>query len=312
MQAAKDFNIDLSESYMIGDSHRDVEAGENAGVKASILIEGNKGGALMEALNAYGITGSQAHEDSVHLLNVRIDNLTAQELLEKLKKGVLVTPNIDDIMKHQHDREFHECASQAEFSVCDSKVVKLMSAIKGTPLKEAIPGSSFFPMYCDYHAKDENVKIFLLGAKEGVADVARDKINKRIGREIIVGTYSPPFGFEKDESECRHIVEILRNSTANVVLVGLGNPKQTKWIYKYKNHLPNIDVFMALGATIDFEAGNIKRAPAIFQKLALEWLYRFCKEPKRLFKRYFVDDMQFFWYFGKQLLEMYKDPFQRG
>lgn len=249
--------------------------------------------------------------ESIHLLNVRIDNITTQELLEKLNKGVLVTPNIDDIMKHQKDNEFHKYASMAEFSVCDSRVVKLMSSVMRKPLKEAIPGSSFFPKYCDYHAKDENIKIFLLGAKEGVAEIAKAKINKRIGREIIVDTYSPPFGFEKDEQECQHIVSILNNSKANVVLVGLGNPKQTKWIYKYKNQLPNIDVFMALGATIDFEAGNIKRAPKIFQALALEWFYRFLKEPKRLFKRYFVDDMQFFYYFGKQLLGTYKNPFKK-
>lgn len=247
---------------------------------------------------------------SIKILNVRIDNLSAQELLETLDKGVLVTPNIDDIMKHQKDEEFHEMASKAEFSICDSRVLLLMSRILRTPLKEAIPGSSFFPMYCDYHAKDSNIKIFLLGAKEGVGKVAQKNINARIGREIVVGTYSPPFGFEKDEVECNHIVDILQHSEANVVLVGLGNPKQTKWIYKYKDRLPNIDLFMALGATIDFEAGNIKRAPAIFQKLALEWLYRFLKEPKRLFKRYFVDDMQFFFYFAKQLLGLYKNPFR--
>ena len=209
--------------------------------------------------------------NSIKILNVRINNLTAKELLERLNKGVLVTPNIDDIMKHQHDREFHEMASRAEFSVCDSRVLLLMSRMLRTPLKEAIPGSSFFPMYCDYHAKDENIKIFLLGAKEGVGEVARKRINSRIGREIVVETYSPPFGFEKDEEECNHIVDILKKSEANVVLVGLGNPKQTKWIYKYKNELPNINLFMALGATIDFEAGNVKRAPEIFQKLALEW-----------------------------------------
>lgn len=246
--------------------------------------------------------------DSIHLLNVRIDNLTSKELLEQLTQGVLVTPNVDDIMKHQHDREFHECADKAEFSICDSKVVKLMSTVAGTPLKEAIPGSSFFPMYCDYHAKDEDCKVFLLGAKEGVADIAKEKINKRIGREIIVGTYSPPFGFEKDEKECGHIIDVISATPATVVLVGLGNPKQTKWIYKYKDKLPQIKVFMALGATIDFEAGNIKRAPKFFQRLALEWLYRFLKEPRRLFKRYFVDDMLFFWYFGKQLLGVYNNP----
>lgn len=249
--------------------------------------------------------------ESIYLLNVRIDNITTKDLLTHLKKGVLVTPNIDDIVKHQKDEEFHKYASMAEFSICDSKVVKLMSLVLGKPLKEAIPGSSFFPMYCDYHAKDENIKIFLLGAKEGVADIAKEKINQRIGRKIIVGTYSPPFGFEKDEKECQNIINILNQSEANVILVGLGNPKQTKWIYKYKDQLPNIDIFMALGATIDFEAGNIKRAPKIFQKLALEWFYRFIKEPKRLFRRYFVDDMQFFYYFTKQLLGIYKNPFDK-
>lgn len=245
----------------------------------------------------------------IRVLNVRIDNLTLKEVLEKLNKGVLVTPNVDDIMKHQKDREFHEYASQAEFSICDSKIIQLTSIIIGKPLKEVIPGSSFFPAYCDYHAKNEKIKIFLLGAKEGVAEIAKNKINKRVGREIIIDTYSPPFGFENDKQECNHIVQLITNSHANVVLVGLGNPKQTKWIYKYKDQLPSIDVFMALGATIDFEAGNIKRAPIIFQKLALEWFYRFLKEPKRLFKRYFIDDIQFFYHLGKQLLGIYKDPF---
>ena len=100
--------------------------------------------------------------ESIKILNVRIDNLSANELLENLDKGVLVTPNIDDVMKHQHDKEFHELASKAEFSICDSKVLMIMSKILRKPLKEAIPGSSFFPMYCDYHAKNDNIRIFLL------------------------------------------------------------------------------------------------------------------------------------------------------
>lgn len=246
--------------------------------------------------------------DRIRILNVNIDNITLNELLEKLTKGVLVTPNVDDIMKHQRDEFFHQYASQAEYVICDSKIVLLSSKFLGKPLREAIPGSSFFPKYCDYH-KYDNTRIFLLGAKEGVGEIARMRINKRVGREIVVGSYSPPFGFEKDDIECQHIVEILRNSSANVVLVGLGNPKQTRWIYKYKELLPNIDVFMALGATIDFEAGNIKRAPKIFQKLAMEWFYRFLKEPKRMYRRYFIDDIPFFWYLVKQLLGLYKDPF---
>jgi exopolysaccharide biosynthesis WecB/TagA/CpsF family protein len=247
--------------------------------------------------------------DSVQILNVRVDNITQEELLHQLKEGVLVTPNVDDIMKHQKDKEFHEMALQADYSVCDSKILLLSSKFIGKGLREAIPGSSFFPAFCDFYAKDENIKIFLLGAKNGVADLAAEKINARIGREIIVGTYSPPLGFEKDENECKYIVEILKSSPANVILVGLGNPKQTKWIYKYKDSIPNVKIYLALGATIDFEAGNIKRAPKIFQKLALEWLCRLYSDPKRLWKRYLVDDIQFFGLLLKYKFGKYKDPF---
>lgn len=244
----------------------------------------------------------------IRILNVDIDNITQDELLKQLNKGVLVTPNVDDIMKHQRNIRFHHDASKAEFIVCDSKIVMLAAKFLGNPIKEAIPGSGFFPRFCDYH-KEDDTKIFLLGAKEGVGELARERINKRIGREIVVGTYSPPFGFERDEEECLHIVEVLRKSDANVVLVGLGNPKQTNWIYKYKDQLPNIDIFLALGATIDFEAGNIKRAPVLFQKLALEWMYRLMKEPKRMYKRYLIDDMPFFWLLIKQKMGKYNDPF---
>ena len=80
---------------------------------------------------------------------------------------------------------------------------------------------------------------------------------------------------------------------------------------KYRDFMPHVDLFMALGATIDFEAGTLKRAPKIWQKIGMEWLYRVLKEPKRLFKRYFIDDMQFFYYFVLQLLNLYKNPFAK-
>ena len=90
-----------------------------------------------------------SNNQRIKVLNVEIDNISVDELLKRLDHGVLVTPNVDDLMKHQRLREFHECASMAEFSVCDSKVLLLSAKLLGTPLKEAIPGSSFFPMYGD-------------------------------------------------------------------------------------------------------------------------------------------------------------------
>lgn len=248
--------------------------------------------------------------DKIRILNVDVLNITRRQLLENLNEGVLITPNLDHLIKLQNDREFYECYRKAEWVVCDSNILRLFSKLLKKPFVEAIPGSSFFTSYYMYHKDDENCKIFLLGAREGVAAKAKERINKAVGRDIVVGAHSPSYGFEKNTKECDKIVDIVNKSGANVVLVGVGAPKQEKWIMKYKDRMPNVKLWMALGATIDFEAGNVKRAPKIFQKLAMEWFYRFLMEPKRMFKRYFIDDMQFFWYFGKQLLGIYKNPFE--
>ncbi len=248
---------------------------------------------------------------NIDFLNIKIQVITQQELLRNLKKGALITPNVDHLVKLQKDEDFYRVYQQAEWVVCDSKILYLMSKLLKEPLPEAIPGSSFFTAYYMYHKDDPNCKIFLLGAAEGIAEKARQNINKKVEREIVVGAHSPSYGFEKNEKECEELVRIVNESGANVLLVGVGAPKQEKWIMKYRDRMPNVDVFMALGATIDFEAGTLKRAPEIWQKCGMEWLYRALKEPKRLFKRYFVDDMQFFYYFGKQLLGTYKNPFEK-
>ena len=245
----------------------------------------------------------------IKILNVEIDNISQVELLAQLKKGVLVTPNVDQIVKMQTDREYYDIVCRAEWCVCDSKILLLCSRLLGTPLKEAVPGSSFFPAFYEYHREDENCKIFLLGAMGGVADKAKSIINSKIGREIVVGSYSPSYGFEKKQEENEAIYRMINESGATVVLVGVGCPKQEKWIDAHKAKMPGVDIWMALGATIDFEAVNIKRAPMIWRKLYMEWFYRFLQEPQRMYKRYFIDDPKFFWYLLKQMLGIYRNPF---
>lgn len=247
--------------------------------------------------------------ENVNILNVAIQATTQDELLRSLKRGVLVTPNVDHLVKLQRDKEFYDVYQGAEWVVCDSKILYLLSKLLRHPLPEAIPGSSFFTSYYMYHKDDPDCKIFLLGAMDGGAQKAMERINEKAGRRIVVGAHSPSYGFEKNEEECGELVRIVNESGANVLLVGVGAPKQEKWIMKYRDRMPGVDVFMALGATIDFEAGTLKRAPVLWQKMGLEWLYRCLKEPKRLFKRYFIDDMQFFYYFMQQLLGIYKNPF---
>ena len=245
-----------------------------------------------------------------NILNIEIDNISQEELLAQLKDGVLVTPNVDQMVKLQRDREFFDIVQQAEWVVCDSKILYLCSLLTKEPLPEAIPGSSFFPAFCDYHKDDADCRIFLLGAMDGVAEKAMKRINERVGRQIIVGAYSPSYGFEKKQDENELIHQMINDSGATVVLVGVGCPKQEKWIDAHKTQMPGVKIWMALGATIDFEAGNVKRAPMIFPKLYLEWFYRFLQEPKRMYRRYFIDDPIFFWLFLKQLLGLYKDPFE--
>jgi exopolysaccharide biosynthesis WecB/TagA/CpsF family protein len=243
------------------------------------------------------------------ILNINILDITLGELLKSLKKGVLVTPNVDHLVKLQKDRTFYQSYQKAEWVVCDSKIIALTSRILKTPIRNVIAGSNFFPRFCDYHKNNDTIKIFLLGTKQIIANEAMRKINERIGRKIVVDVHSPSFGFEKNNEECEYIVDLINSSDANVLVVGVGAPKQEKWIYKYREKLFHIDIFMALGAIIDFEAFHIKRAPKIYQLMALEWLYRLSQEPRRLWKRYLVDDIPFFYYILKQKFGYYKNPF---
>jgi len=242
------------------------------------------------------------------ILNININDITRDDLLKRMDRGVLYTPNVDHLVKLQRDFEFYNAYRSAEWIICDSNIIYRMSRLLKESIPEAIPGSGFFSDFYNYHRNDPDCRIFLLGSAEGVAIKAMEQINRKIGRRIVVGAHSPSFGFEKNEAECREIIDMLNVSGATVLVLGVGAPKQEKWIARYRHEMPGIKLFMALGATIDFEAGAKKRAPVIWQKMCLEWLYRFLCDPKRLFKRYFIDDMRFFWHFWKQLSGKYRNP----
>ena len=247
--------------------------------------------------------------NKVNILNVSIDNISQVDFLEKCKSGIVFTPNVDHLMKLQSDPEFVKTYQAANYKLCDSKVLFFVSRLLGSPIKEKISGSDLFPAFYQYHKNNEDIKIFLLGARVGVALQAQEKINAQVGRSIIVGAHSPSFGFEKNEEECAKLIEIINQSGATVLAVGVGAPKQEKFISKYKDQFTKIKIFLAIGATIDFEAGNIKRAPKWISEIGLEWLYRLLAEPKRLWKRYLVHGPSFFWLILKQKLNLYVDPF---
>lgn len=252
--------------------------------------------------------------NAIQILNIRFNNLTQKELLESFDEGVLVTPNIDHLMKLQHNKAFYDAYISAEFRVCDSRIIYLLQKIlyPGNPLKEQITGSDFFPAFCQYHANrhtsQPSTRIFLLGGSSSSVATAAQNINQKTQSSIISGYYSPPFGFEHDDDECSKILALIQQSGADTLAVGVGAPKQELWIAKHKESLTNIKRFLAIGATIEFESGQLKRAPKWMTRAGLEWLYRLYQEPKRLAKRYLVEDMPFIYLFIKQRLGFYHSP----
>ena len=245
------------------------------------------------------------------ILNVQVDNLSMNEAISQIDHGFIVTPNVDHLINLQKDEDFFKAYESADYRLCDSQILVRVSQFLGTPIKQKITGSDFFPTFCQFHCANTNVRIFLLGGASNSPYLAAKNINDRLGHTIIVGGYSPPFGFENDPDECMHIIRLIKESGATVLAVGVGAPKQEKWIATYRYRLPSIKIFMAIGATIDFEAGNLRRAPSWSQNMGLEWLYRLLSEPKRLWRRYLINDPPFFYLVLKQRIGLYRSPFQK-
>jgi N-acetylglucosaminyldiphosphoundecaprenol N-acetyl-beta-D-mannosaminyltransferase len=236
----------------------------------------------------------------VDILGVPIDNVSMDDLLHNLHKGTVFTPNVDHLMNARKHKDFGRAYSVADYKLCDSQILFFASRFLGSPIIEKISGSDLFPAFYKYHKDNPDISIFLLGGLGTSAQQAQENINKKINRSIVVDAYSPPFGFELDEAECLRIVQRINQSGATVLSIGVGAPKQEKWISQYRQYLTSINIIFAIGATIDFEAGLVPRAPQMVSLMGVEWLYRLMMEPKRLWKRYLINDLPFIWLLLKQ------------
>lgn len=230
-------------------------------------------------------------------MNTEVDNLTMDEALQRIdeliredRSAYVVTPNVDHIVQLEQGGELCDVYKNADLILTDGKPLIWISKWYGTPIKEKISGSDLFPKICDLAAK-KGYKMFFLGAAQGVAATAAKNLREKFPGLQIAGTYSPPFGFEKDSDEMARIKEMIRKAEPHILIVGLGCPKQELFILHNKDEL-GVPVSLGLGASLDFEAGNIKRAPKWMSEHGLEWLFRITQDPKRMFKRYLVDDLK--------------------
>lgn len=138
------------------------------------------------------------------------------------------------------------------------------------------------------------VRHFLLGGSEEVCAKLKENMEKLYPGVQIVGHYCPPMGVWPDGTNER-MMQMVHDSGANCVWVGLGCPKQERWLYTHRAQLPPA-VYFGVGAAFDFHAGSVRQAPRWMQSHGLEWLYRIYREPRRLFRRYLTHNSKFFWY----------------
>lgn len=247
----------------------------------------------------------------ISISNIKIDQCSMQEaiqattaLIEEKKNAYIVTPNIDHIVMLRKDAEFRRIYQEASLVLPDGMPILWAARFLGTPLKEKISGSDLFPKLCEL-ANEKGYRIFFLGGRLGAADKASEILMKKYSKLQIVRTYCPPFGFENNANENNKIIQTIKDVHPDILFVGLGAPKQEKWIYKHKDEY-QVPVSIGIGATFDFESGMVKRSPIWMQKVGFEWLWRLIMEPKRLWKRYLIDDPVFFWLVLKQKLGLLK------
>lgn len=244
------------------------------------------------------------------LLNVWADDLSMDDLLSQLASvgGVVFTVNPDHLYHLQYNPAFLEAYRSADIITVDSHYIRLALRILGRPVVNRLPGSDIVPAFCKRQAADPGTRLFLLGAKPGVAQIARESMNAKAGRELVVGAHGPSMNFVNAPAEIDAAIEMIKASGANVVLVGLGAPKQEIWIASVRARLPQVRVLMGVGATIDYEAGAVTRAPVWLRRLGLEWTYRVWTEPRRYLMRY-VRSSKFIWWMLMDRFGRYKNPF---
>ncbi|MBQ7563081.1 MAG: WecB/TagA/CpsF family glycosyltransferase [Lachnospiraceae bacterium] len=204
-----------------------------------------------------------------------------------------------------HDTtDYQRILNDSAYTFADGAPIARLQRKQGFAYAERVAGPDFITDLiglCEPEVGGRNYSHFFYGSSEEVLSLLYSRLSERFPKLRIAGTYSPPYR-ELTAKEDQAVTDMIRKSGADFIWVGLGAPKQERWMAAHKGTFSG--VMLGVGAGFDFHAGTVKRAPKSWQKLGLEWLYRLFSDPKRLFKRYLVTNTKFLWYtrgaLGKQ------------
>lgn len=246
----------------------------------------------------------QNHQRRISLFGMMIDRVrldgAARRVLrwareEPSEAGCryVVTPNVDHAVMFQTNESLRASYDDAALVVADGAPLIAASRLLGKPLPERVAGSDLAPKLFEAATAGaeqgaRKLRLFLLGAGPGVAERAAVRVERDWPGVEVVGTHCPPLGFENDDRQNQQALAAIADAHADVVLIGLGAPKQELWVHRYHDQI-QAKVALCAGATIDFLAGEKRRSPRWMQRVGLEWAHRLLSEPKRLARRYARD-----------------------
>ncbi len=245
------------------------------------------------------------------LFGIRIDALEMDQAIFRLLEWArepadrcryVVTPNVDHTVLLRDNELLQSAYDEADLVLADGHPIVWASRLLGQPVPERVPGSDLVPRLFSAVEPNRELRVFLLGAAPGVARRAARNMAETWPQVKTVGVYSPPPGFENSEDECELILGRIALCRPDVLIVGLGAPKQECWVYRHRTQI-RASVALCVGATIDFLAGEKCRAPLWMQRAGVEWLHRMCSEPRRMVKRYARDA----WVFPQLVMQQWMD-----
>lgn len=246
----------------------------------------------------------------VTILGIPVDTVTVAEAVDKFRsfiklrqRALVCSLNVDLCMRVQRDPELRDVYLSANLILVDGTPMMWAASFLGTPLPERVSGSDFLPAFCSV-AANEGFSVFLLGGAPGVAARAAAWLEERNPSLRIAGTYSPPMGFERDETENVRTIDRVRRARPDVLFAALGPSKQEKWLTRFR-HAMDVPVSMGVGSSFDYLAGRLRRAPLWMQRAGLEWSYRLAQEPRRLWRRYLIENPPFVYHVIKEHILTY-------
>jgi len=219
---------------------------------------------------------------------------TIEHVLDALdagRGGWVLTSNLDILRRLKVDQSFRALVEGVDLCVADGMPIVWASHVSGAALPERVAGSSL-TRSLSLRAAERDRSVFLLGGAPGVAEAAAARLREESPGIRIAGVCCPPVGFEGDEDEMEAIRRSVREASPDIVYVALGCPKQERLIRAIRSEAPNA-WWLGVGISLSFLAGDVRRAPSWAQRTGLEWLHRLSQEPRRLFRRYIIDDLPF-------------------